>query len=272
MAVVLVTGSSSGFGLLTCCELARRGDEVFASMRDPGRAGPLEEALAADGSSARVVQLDVTDPESAARAVDHVAEQAGRLDVVVNNAGTGSGGPVEEMPLTEIRAMFDTNVFGAVGLIQAALPLMRRQRSGHIVDVTSLAAFVAPPFMAAYAATKHALDAFGEALAVEVAPFGIHVTNVAPAAYLTPMIEGLTSAPADDGGSAYAERLRTVLEHHADSMRANHDPTEVAVAVADAIHSAPPPARVVVPRRDAFIVEGRGSAPPEALRAAVGQF
>ncbi|HUP84168.1 MAG TPA: SDR family oxidoreductase [Acidimicrobiales bacterium] len=271
MRVVLVTGSSSGFGLLTAVELARRGDRVFASMRDPSRAGALRSALEDAGAEiaarVEVVQLDVLDEASIRAAVAHVEDVAGGIDVVVNNAGVASGSAVEELTAESLSSVFDTNVFGTLRVIQAVLPAMRARGAGHVVNVTSMAAFLAPPFMGAYAASKHAVDALGEALAAEVAPFGIHVTNVAPGAYDTPMIAGVDDVRnAIEPSSPYAERLRTMLDRHAAMMRQSDDPGEVATAIADAVDADPPPARVVVPASSAGMVAARGSMPPEKLR------
>ena len=266
MTTVLVTGCSSGFGLLTVVELARRGDRVVATMRDPSRAGALRTALDEAGVAERVevLPLDVTDETSVRAAVD----AAGALDAVVNNAGVPSGAPVEETTVDSLASVFETNVYGALRVIHAVLPGMRARGAGHIVNVTSLAAFVAPPFMGAYAASKHALDALGEALAAEVAPFGIHVTNVAPGAYETPMI-GAVDAELDaiDPSSPYAERRRTMLLRHAELMRGQGGAHEVATAIADAVHAETPPARVIVPAASAGLAGLRGSMAPEQLRS-----
>ena len=268
MTNVLVTGSSSGFGLLTVVELARRGDAVVATMRDLARAGGLRDALAAAGEGVaervRLVRLDVTDEASVLEAVDG----AGPLDAVVNNAGVASGAPIEETTVEALASVFDTNVYGPLRVIRAVLPGMRARGSGHVVNVTSLAAFMAPPFMGAYAASKHALDAIGESLAAEVAPFGVHVTNVAPGAYDTPMI-GLVATEVDgiDAASPYGERRRAMLERHGQMMRDQPDATDVAIAIADAIHTDPPPGRVIVPAASAGLAGLRGSMSPEQLRS-----
>lgn len=272
MSVVLITGCSSGFGLLTAVELATRGHSVFATMRDTSRSGPLLEAAAGAGVELEVLQLDVTDRASIDAAVASVIDRAGSLDVIVNNAGIAHGAPVEEIDLEEFGQVIETNVFGPLRVIQSALPAMRAAGRGHIVNVTSLAAFVSPPFLGVYAASKHAMDALGESLASEVSPFGIHVTNVAPAAYETPMIDTVSTIRGRvDATSPYEDRIKTLLDRHEDSMRANSDPGEVARAVADAIAADPPPARVVVPESSAFIVTARGATPPEDLRALVAQ-
>jgi NAD(P)-dependent dehydrogenase (short-subunit alcohol dehydrogenase family) len=265
MTTVLITGCSSGFGLLTAVELARRGDRVFASMRDPSRADALRKALADAGVDATIVQLDVLDDTSVADAVQSVVDGGG-LDVLVNNAGIGYVGPLEEMTTEQIGSMFGTNIGGMIRVTKAVLPHMRAAGKGHIVNVTSIAAFLSAPFMGAYSATKHAVDALGEALAGEVAPFGIHVTNVAPGAYNTPMVEGVADALIAADGSAYEERFRVFIDRHAGMMRAADTPEDVAVAIADAIHAETPPARVVVPAASAGFVTARGTMPPEQLR------
>jgi NAD(P)-dependent dehydrogenase (short-subunit alcohol dehydrogenase family) len=271
MATVLITGCSSGFGLLTAVEVARRGDRVFASMRDPSRADALRKALADAGAEATVVQLDVLDDASVAAAVQTVVGDAGGLDALVNNAGVGYLGPLEEMTAQQIGDMFGTNIGGMIRVTKEVLPHMRAAGKGHVVNVTSIAAFLSPPFMGAYAATKHAVDALGEALAGEVAPYGIHVTNVAPGAYFTEMIHGVGAAIAATEQSAYKERFRTAVERHAAMMRAADTPQDVAAAIADAIHADPPPARVVVPAESAGFVAARGSVAPEQLRDVMRQ-
>lgn len=271
MATVLITGCSSGFGLLTAVELARRGDRVFASMRNLGKDGDLRAALEDAGVTADVVQLDVLDDASAEAAVTHVVEQAGGVDVLVNNAGIGYMAPLEEITAQQVGDMFGTNIGGSIRMMQAVLPHMRAAGSGHIINVTSIAAFVSPPFLGAYAATKHAVDALGEALAVEVAPYGIHVTNVAPGTYKTAMVAGVSEALSQAENSAYEQRYRAAIERHEAMMNAADTPEDVALAIADAIHAEVPPARVVVPASSEGIAQARGPMPPEQLRGLMGQ-
>ena len=264
MSVILITGCSSGFGLDTTVELSRRGHQVFATMRDLLRADQLKAALNAAGLAARIIRLDVTDPGSVSEAVAEVVDGAGRIDVVINNAGVALVGPVEETSSEALWQLFETNTLGAHRVIQAALPTMRRQRSGHVVNVTSVGALVSPPFLGAYAASKHALDALAEALAVEVRPFGIQVTNVAPGAYETAMSQvaddTLSSIPAE---SPYAERWRTMTAAHREFMRQNSDTGEVARAIADAVEADPVPARVVIPTAAALLAEARKLGPED---------
>jgi NAD(P)-dependent dehydrogenase (short-subunit alcohol dehydrogenase family) len=235
-------------------------------MRDRSRADALRKALADAGTDATIVQLDVLDDASVATAVKTVLADAGGIDALVNNAGIGYLGPLEEMTAQQIGDMFGTNIGGMIRVTKEVLPHMRAAGKGHIVNVTSVAAFLSPPFMGAYAATKHAVDALGEALAGEVAPYGIHVTNVAPGAFHTAMIQGVGEAMAATEQSAYQERFRTAVERHEAMMRAADTPEDVATAIADAIHTDPPPARVVVPAESAGFVAARGTVPPEQLR------
>jgi NAD(P)-dependent dehydrogenase (short-subunit alcohol dehydrogenase family) len=168
MARVLITGCSSGFGRATTIELTKRGHDVLASARRPETLDDLD--------CTDKLRLDVDDDASVAEAV----QRAGQIDALVNNAGFGMTGPIEHVPLDEFRRMFETNVLGAVRMIQAVLPQMRERGSGTIVNVTSLAGLVTAPTGGAYSATKHALEAVSDALHYEVGHFGIRVALVEP--------------------------------------------------------------------------------------------
>jgi NAD(P)-dependent dehydrogenase (short-subunit alcohol dehydrogenase family) len=173
MARVLITGCSTGFGRATAVELTKRGHEVLSSARRPETLDDLDVT--------DKIRLDVDDDASVADAVKRV----GRIDALVNNAGFGITGPIEHVPLPEFRRMFETNVVGAVRMIQAVLPQMRERGSGTIVNVTSLAGLVTPPTGGAYSATKHALEAVSEALHYEVGHFGIRIALVEPGFFET---------------------------------------------------------------------------------------
>lgn len=206
MAFVLVTGCSSGFGKLTALTFARQGHTVFATMRDVAKAGPMAEVAGEEGLDVRVLQLDVTDPVSVTRAVaDAEAVAGGALDVVVNNAGIELRGPVEACSDEEIAAQFDTNVFGVVRVVRAALPAMRERRSGAIVNVSSIAGLVARPFGGIYSASKHALEAISEALHHELRPFGIRVAVVEPGQFETALLANATVAAAFGPDSPYRD-------------------------------------------------------------------
>ena len=189
MAVILITGCSSGFGLLTALHFARKGDTVYASMRDTSKAGDLEKACQAENLTIEVVQLDVTDEESVTRAVKHIMDGAGRIDVLVNNAGLAHLGPMEETDDDELKEIFETNFFGALRVTRAVAPHMREQRSGTIVNVSSMAAVVTVPFRGVYSASKRALEAASESLRYELHPFGVRVLIIEPGGFETKIEE-----------------------------------------------------------------------------------
>ncbi|MDX6340299.1 MAG: hypothetical protein QOH87_437 [Trebonia sp.] len=196
---MLVTGCSSGIGRATALALARAGFPVWASARKAGSLGELERA------GCRVLELDVTDEQSRAAAVRRVEAEHGAVGVLVNNAGHGGGGPVEEVPLDIVRETFETNVFAVIRMCQLVLPGMRAQRSGLIVNIGSAAGLVTPPTGCPYAMTKYALESLCDALRPEVAPFGIRVTLVQPGAVRTRfMANSELHQPEDEGDSPYA--------------------------------------------------------------------
>jgi NAD(P)-dependent dehydrogenase (short-subunit alcohol dehydrogenase family) len=173
--VILVTGCSSGIGRATALAAAARGHRVFATARNRNDLADLERT-----GNLETMALDVTDGLAVRAAANAALSRAGRLDALVNNAGYGQYGAAEEVTLDEWRAQFEVNLFGAIAAIQAVLPGMRRQRSGTIVNVSSVSGRVAIPFAAPYSASKHALEAVSDALRVELAAFGIRVVLVEP--------------------------------------------------------------------------------------------
>jgi NAD(P)-dependent dehydrogenase (short-subunit alcohol dehydrogenase family) len=178
MSVVLITGCSSGFGKLAAVAFARRGDAVFASMRNLDRAQSLRDAASAASVAVDVMQLDVTDRGSVEAAVAAVYKKAGRIDVLVNNAGVGAVAPTEEFEDDETLRVFDTNVFGVLRVTRAVAPIMREQQGGRVINVGSLAGIVASPFRGIYSASKAAVEAITDAMYYELHPFGIHVCVV----------------------------------------------------------------------------------------------
>jgi NAD(P)-dependent dehydrogenase (short-subunit alcohol dehydrogenase family) len=180
--VWFITGASRGFGRIWAEAALRRGDLVAASARDPRS---LDDLVATHGNALLPLRLDVTDRNAVFEAVRRAADRFGRLDVVVNNAGFGHFGAVEELTEAEVRAQMETNFFGALWVLQAALPIMRKQGSGHLVNVTSEGGVRAYPGIGAYHASKWALEGLSESLAKEVRDWGIRVTNVEPGPYGT---------------------------------------------------------------------------------------
>ena len=187
MASALITGTSSGIGLATVLAFGRAGHTVFATMRNPARAPQLGETVAAEELPVQILTLDVDSDTSVADALSEIRHQGGQIDVLVNNAGIERTGSVEELPLDVFRDTMETNYFGAVRCIKAVLPDMRERGSGRIINVTSIAGKMAPSPFAPYVASKFALEALSESLALEVTPFGVRVAIVEPGIIDTPM-------------------------------------------------------------------------------------
>jgi NAD(P)-dependent dehydrogenase (short-subunit alcohol dehydrogenase family) len=177
--VVLVTGASSGIGQATAQHLAAKGYDVIAAARR------LERLEAMRSANIAPLALDVTSEESIRAAVAHIKQRKGRLDVLVNNAGYALYGVLEEVTPEDVHQQFDVNVFGLMSMTQAVLPLMREQRSGIIVNLSSVAGKVSTPFAGWYSASKHAVEALSDALRAEVAPFGIQVVMMQPGSIKT---------------------------------------------------------------------------------------
>ena len=189
--MALITGSSSGIGLLTAVELARGGYRVVATMRDLARRTRLAEAAQRVGVPDKldVRRLDVTETDTIPALVDAVVRDHGRIDVLVNNAGFAMAGFVEDLRLAEIRQQFETNFFGHVAMTKAVLPIMRKQRSGHIIMVSSISGLVGQPVLSSYSSSKFALEGWSEALRIETFSLGIRVVLVEPGSFATDIWE-----------------------------------------------------------------------------------
>ena len=235
MKSVLLTGTSTGIGLATALRLARAGDRVYASMRDLRRADALRQAAAAERLPIGLIELDVDDADSVTRAVRQVLDREGRLDVLVNNAGIAPFNPIEEAPDEEVKRVFETNVFGALRLIRAVLPAMRAQRSGTIVNVSSVAGRVAYSCMGIYSASKFALEAVSESLAREVHPQGIRVVIVEPGIIVTPILEKSLANLPPEADSPYRDPVRRVRTLFTQGQRTGGPPDLVAEVIEQAI-------------------------------------
>jgi NAD(P)-dependent dehydrogenase (short-subunit alcohol dehydrogenase family) len=230
--VALVTGASSGIGRATAQALRRDGYRVFGTSRKPM-------PNSADGIAMLV--CDVTDDASAQAAVEGVVSRAGRLDVLVNNAGIGLLGGAEESTAAQAKAVFDVNVFGVIRMTNAVLPVMRRQRQGRIVNLSSVLGFIPAPFNALYASTKHAIEGYSESLDHELRTQGVRVVLVEPGVTRTAFEENLTrpDRPLDlyDAARSHAEKLMCELMVKGDA------PEVVAEAVVMAANAASPKRR-----------------------------
>ena len=238
--VWFITGTSSGFGREIARAALDAGDRVVATAR---RVAGLADLVDQAPDRVRAVALDVTDPVAVRAAVDVAVAEFGRIDVVVNNAGYGSRGALEELSDEQVRAQFDVNVFGVLDVLRAVLPVMRGQRSGHVVQMSSVGGVTTTLGGAAYAATKFALEGLSEALALEVAPLGIRVTLVEPGPFRTDFA-GRSAAhgePIED----YALILDPARERFlAQDGRQPGDPVRAAQAVVDLVGMDEPPLRL----------------------------
>src|SRR5688572_13601027 len=173
--VAVVTGSSSGIGLETSLILARNGFITYATMRTPEKDAELKTVVEKENLPVKVVQLDVTNDNSVKNAIKTITSEAGKIDVLVNNAGYALGGALEDLSMDEIKAQYETNLFGVIRVIQSVLPIMRRQRAGIIVNLSSGAGIFGYPGGSAYVSTKFAVEGLSESFRYELEPFGIKV-------------------------------------------------------------------------------------------------
>lgn len=279
--VVLITGTSSGFGFDAALQLARRGHHVFATMRDTrGRnAAPraeLERISAAERLKLEVLELDVTSDQSVQRAVDAALARAGRLDVVINNAGYAGLGVTEGYTPEQFQQMFEVNVVGVVRVNRAVLPAMRKARSGLLIHVSSGAGRVVVPTMAAYCASKFALEALADTYRYELTPFGIDSVIVEPGIYKTPIFDKI-AAPADTARVAdyahldFAARVAGVFQAVSGAPD-NPGTTEVTEALVQLVEMDPAsrPFRTTVSPAMQQLLTGYNAA-AEALRPVVAQ-
>jgi len=178
--VALVTGSSRGIGFVTSITLARNGFLTYASMRNLDKEKEIRLVVDKEKIPLKTIQLDVTDSNSVDNAIKSIMDQSGRIDVLVNNAGYGLVGAFEELSMEEIKQQYETNLFGVMRVTQAVLPIMRKQKSGIIVNMSSGAGRFGYPNGSAYVSTKFALEGLSESVAYEVEPFGIKIVLVEP--------------------------------------------------------------------------------------------
>ena len=228
--VVVITGGSSGIGKSVGEFLSDKGFTVYGTSRNPERI---------TNSRFPLLALDVRNKESIQKAFAEVIAKSGRIDVVINNAGVGITGPIEEIPTEEIRNNFETNFFGPIEVMKAALPQMRSQKSGLIINITSIAAYMGLPYRGIYSASKGALELITEAIRMEVKSFGIHITNVAPGDFATNIASGRYHAPVISG-SAYETPYGNTLKMMDEHVDSGSNPNEMAEAIYKIIQTSNP--------------------------------
>ena len=233
--VALVTGSSSGIGLETSLALAKDGYRTFASMRDTGKAIELQEAAKKENLSVDVIELDVDKEDSIMSAVKKVMSEAGRIDVLVNNAGYGQFGCIEDVPIEDFRKQFETNFFSIVRIIQEVAPIMRKQGSGVIVNISSVVGRMGLPGSSAYISTKFALEGFSECLRYELGQFGVKTTMIEPGVIKTNFFKSM-KIPESKTDPEYKELSDKILSGLKMMVEMGTAPSEVANVVIKAIH------------------------------------
>jgi len=255
--VAIVTGSSSGNGLETSLLLAKNGFYTSATMRNLDKSTRIKEIAKNDGVPLEVLQLDVTDYKSTADAIESIGNRHRRIDVLVNNAGYEHHGAVEELSMEEIKTQFETNFFGAVRVTKAVLPIMRKQRSGAIVNVSSIGGIIGVPLNSAYVGSKFALEGFSESMKYELEDFGIKVILIEPGAVNTNFLDNAKQAQtAMNPDSPYAEFSKKLSEGVRESFKASSSPKQVAEVILSAINSEKPNTRYLV-GNDAIAIKER---------------
>jgi NAD(P)-dependent dehydrogenase (short-subunit alcohol dehydrogenase family) len=247
--VAVVTGSSSGFGLLTCLTFARAGYRVIATMRNIEKSENLIRLAKQDRVEAlvQVHELDVT-LDSSIENFKLLMKQIGRIDVLVNNAGYAGAGFVEEIPLEEYRKQFETNVFGVISVTQSVLPIMRQQGNGKIINVSSISGRIGFPGLSPYIASKHALEGWSESLRLEMKPFGIDVVLIEPGSYQTNIWSTGKSVTEKSLqlDSPYFKIMKKIEGHLNQGQSSYGNPQDVAALIVNVAKQKNPPLRIPI--------------------------
>ena len=257
--VALVTGSSSGMGFTTAVMLARAGIHTYASMRNLKKSKTITDLANKENLPLQVIQLDVNDDKSVKDAIAKIVTEKERIDVLVNNAGYGLFGSIEDVSIEEMKAQFETNFFGVMRVTQLVLPTMRKQKSGTIVNVSSVGGRISLPVLSAYNSTKFALEGLSESMSYELEPFGIKVVIIEPGVIRTNIMDSsIFAKKAQDPKSPYFSLIQKV-ESNFKSMMENKSspPEEVAKVILGALTSKNPQLRYTVGDDAATMIQAR---------------
>ena len=244
--VALVTGCSSGIGLETALALARDGFYTFATMRDLTKTEKIEEAIKKENLNVEILELDVDNEESASTAIEAILGKKQRIDVLVNNAGYGMWGTVEDLSVDEFKEQFETNFFSIIRLIHKIAPIMRKQGSGDIVNISSVAGRIGFPVSPAYISSKFALEGLSESLRFELMPFGVNVIIIEPGVIKTNFFNSMKMAEKSNKNSEYNEITEKVISGVKMMADMGTPPNEVANTVVKALKEEKPLPRYVV--------------------------
>ncbi|MFL6479087.1 MAG: SDR family oxidoreductase [Nitrososphaera sp.] len=279
--VALVTGSSTGIGFETSIILARNGFHTYATMRklEGGKSENITNVAKNENIPLQVIHLDVDSDHSVLDAVNTIMRERGRIDIVINNAGYALAGPFEETSMEEIRAQFETNFFGAVRVMQAVIPIMRDQKSGKIVNITSMGGRIAVPLDSVYHGTKFALEGLSESLQYELASFGIKIILIEPGAVGSNFWKNLKIASKtlnhnDNNNniySPYQQIVNDVSESFRKMEQNTTHPSEVAKVILQAVQASSPDFRYIVGKDAAMILEAKRNTTDRDFQNFIGE-
>ena len=258
--IALITGCSSGIGYETALTLARNGFCTYAGVRNTKNSDALEKKIAKEKLDLNILQLDVNDKSSIENAVNQIKTEEKRIDVLINNAGYGLVGFFEELRLDEIRSQFETNFFGVLTVTKKVIPLMREQKSGTIINISSGAGQVGFPGISAYVSTKFAIEGFSESLMYELFPFGIRVIIIEPGVIKTNFFHNCIVSEKSSGKSlSYSNSLKKIQKNIKLMQEHATPPVEVAKVILQALKTDEPKQRYVVGNDAAMILEAKKS-------------
>ena len=244
--VALVTGCSSGIGLETAISLAREGHFTYATMRNMKKSEDLDKVVHDEDLPIKILELDVDDEESVDNTIAKIMEEKGRIDTLVNNAGWGMWGTVEDVSIEEFKQQFETNFFSIIRMIQKVAPIMRKQKSGNIVNVSSVAGRIGFPVSPAYISSKFALEGLSECLRFELGPFGINVIIIEPGVIKTNFFDSMKMAKKSNSDSVYNEITSKVVSGVKMMAEMGTDSKEVANTIIKSISEQNPLPRYIV--------------------------
>ena len=255
--IAVITGSSSGIGLETVLALAREGYYTYATMRDITKSDKIKEIKQKENLKIDVLELDVDNENSAKTAIRQILDQKQRIDVLVNNAGWGLWGCVEDVSVDEFKAQFETNFFSIIRLIQEVTPTMRKQGSGTIVNVSSVAGRIGFPASPAYISSKFALEGLSESLRLEMAPFGVNVVIIEPGVIKTNFLNPMKMAKRSESNTVYRDITVKVTSGVKMMAEMGTHPKEVADTIVKAIKNENPLPRYIVGNDASMFLEAR---------------
>ena len=257
--VAVITGTSSGIGFETALALAREGYYTYATMRDTTKSDKIKELGQKENLNIDVLELDVDDENSIKTAIQKILEQKQRIDILVNNAGWGLWGCVEDVSIDEFKAQFDTNFFSIIRLIQEVGPTMRKQGSGKIINISSVAGRIGFPASPAYISSKFALEGLSESLRLEMAPFGVDVIIIEPGVIKTNFLNPVRLSKNSETDTAYSDITNKVVSGIKMMAEMGTHPKEVADTIVKAVKDEKPLPRYIVGNDASMFLEAKKS-------------